>query len=340
MSMQLSDMAFDPATHPRSSTREAFGRALLELAERDPRVVALSADTARMCCTWDFNMKYPERGYNIGIAEQNLIGMAAGMASCGLIPFACSYAPFLQTRAVEQIRDDCAYTKLPVKIMAATAGIQMGTGGSTHHSTEDLAILRSIANMTVVVPADAISAYKLTFKVAEWPGPVWFRTGRDPEFVVYHEDDAPDFEIGKAVQLREGRDATIIACGNLVLPSLVAADLLTAEGLRIGVIDMHTIKPLDKEAILTAARTTGKIITAEEHNVLGGLGGAVAEVLAQELPTPMRMIGINDLFASIGPTYDLMKKYGLTYEGISDTVRQFVTGVVHSSEERPWASAM
>ncbi len=326
MSMQLSDMAFDPTTHPRSSTREAFGRALQELAEKDPRIVALAADTARMCCTWDFNQQHPDRGFNIGIAEQNLIGIAAGMASCGLIPFACSYAPFLQTRAIEQIRNDCAYTKLPVKIMAATAGIQMGTAGSTHHSTEDLAIVRSIANMTVVVPADAIATYKLTFKIAEWPGPAWFRTGRDPEFVVYHEEDAPDFEIGKAVTLREGRDATIIACGNLVLPSLLAADLLAQEGMRVGVLDMHTVKPLDKGAILTAARSTGKIVTAEEHNVLGGLGGAVAEVLALEQPTPMRMIGIQDLFASIGPTYSLMKKYGLTYEGVADTVRQFVRG--------------
>ncbi|MCL4535522.1 MAG: transketolase family protein [Bacteroidetes bacterium] len=324
MSMQISGLAFDPATHPRRSTRVAFGEALMELAERDLRIVALAADSARLCCTWDFNEKHPDRGFNIGIAEQNLIGMAAGMASCGLIPFACSYAPFLQSRAIEQIRNDCAYTKLPVKIMATAAGIQMGTAGSTHHATEDLAILRSIANMTVVVPADAHATYKLTFKVAEWPGPVWLRTGRDPEFVVY--TDGRDFEIGKAVVLREGRDATIIACGNLVLHALLAADLLAQEGLRIGVIDMHTIKPLDREAVLKAARETGRIVTAEEHNVIGGLGGAVAEVLAQEQPTPMRMIGLNDIFASIGPTYDLMKKYGLTYEGVADTVRKFVRG--------------
>jgi transketolase len=324
MSMQLSALAFDPVTHPKKSTRVAFGEALLELAERNPRVVAVSADTSRICCTHDFNQKYPERGFNIGIAEQNLVGIASGLASCGLIPFAASYAPFLQSRAIEQIRNDCAYTKLPVKIVAAASGISMGTGGSTHHSTEDLAILRSIANMTVVVPADAIASYKMTFLIADWPGPVWFRNGRDPEFLLYPEEQ--EFEIGKAVVLREGVDATIIACGSLVLHSVLAADALAQEGLRIGVIDMHTIKPLDKAAVIQAARSTGRIITAEEHNVLGGLGGAVAEVLSEELPTPMKMIGIKDIFASIGPTYQLMQKYGLTHEGVAETVRRFVRG--------------
>jgi transketolase len=324
MSMQLSALAFDPATHPRKSTRVAFGEALLELGKSNPKVVAVSADTSRICCTLEFNQKYPERGFNIGIAEQNLIGIASGLASCGLIPFAASYAPFLQSRAIEQIRNDCAYTKLPVKIVAAAAGISMGTGGSTHHSTEDLAILRSIANMTIIVPADAVAAYKLTSLMAEWPGPVWFRNGRDPEFLVYPETQ--EFEIGQAITLRQGSDATIIACGNLVLHSLLASDMLAQEGLRVGVMDMHTIKPLDKAAIIAAAKNTGRIITAEEHNVLGGLGGAVAEVLAEELPTPMKMIGIKDIFASIGPTYQLMQKYGLTFEGVADTVRQFIRG--------------
>ncbi len=324
MSMQISSssLAFDPATHPKRSTRVAFGEALAEIAKADPRIVAVSADTARLGCTWDFNQQNPERGFNIGIAEQNLIGICAGMASCGLVPFAVGYAPFLQARSLEQIRDDCAYTKLPVKIFAMTAGIQMGTAGSTHHATEDLAIMRSIPNISILAPADGVAAYKLTKACVNWPGTVWIRGGRDPEFVVY--DEAQEFEIGKAITLREGKDATIITCGNLVLHAKLAAELLAGEGLDIGVIDMHTIKPLDKEAILQAARTTGKIITAEEHNVLGGLGGAVAEVLAQEQPTPMRMIGLKDIFASIGPTYDLMKKYGLTYEGVADTVRQFL----------------
>ena len=313
--------SFDPATHPRESTRLAFGRAVLDLGAANPDMVYLTADGAMPAGTAEFFEKYPDRAFNVGIAEQNLIGMAAGMASCGLVPVVGGYAPFLVFRSLEQIRDDAAYTKLNVTIGGAYTGMSMPTGGSTHHTTEDLAMFRSIANMTVLAPADAREAYKATLAAVEHPEPVFIRLGgRTPEPVLYAGDY--DFEIGKAVTLREGTDATIVATGSLVVHAAIAADMLEAEGLSVRVLNMHTVKPLDEEAVVRAAQETGRIVTAEEHTVLGGLGGAVAEVLTDRCPVPLKRVGIQDIFASIGTLDQLQEKYGLTHTGIAAAVRE------------------
>lgn len=313
--------AQEPTKIERKSTRVAFGEALLELGRQNPNIVAITADTYTLSGLEPFGNAFPERTFDIGIAEQNLIGMAAGLASSGMVAFATSYAPFLTTRSLEQIRNDIAYTDFNVKVIAVCGGIQIAVGGSTHHAIDDLAIMRAIPNMTVVVPADAQEAYKATFKIAEKHGPVYFRLGgREPEPLLNAGDY--DFEIGKAVQLRDGKDVTIIACGSQVWSALRAAETLSKEGIEARVLNMHTIKPLDAEAILKAARETGRIVTAEEHNVLGGLGGAVAEVLALNHPTPMRMLGIEDQFATIGPLAQLFERYNLTPAGMAAKVRE------------------
>jgi len=316
--------SFDPATHPSESTRLAFGRAVLDLGTQDPNIVFLTADGATPTATTEFFQRFPERAFNVGIAEQNLIGMAAGMASCGLVPIVGGYAPFLVFRSLEQVRNDAAYTKLNLTIGGIYTGLSLATGGSTHHTTEDISILRSIANVTVLAPADGREAYKATVAATRYPGPVFIRLGgRVSEPVLYGEDY--DFEIGKAITLREGNDATIIATGSLVFYAVVAADVLREEGLNVRVLNMHTIKPLDEDAIVSAAQETGRIVTAEEHSVLGGLGGAVAEVLTSECPVPLKRVGIDDIFASIGPLYQLQSKYGLTYEGVVSAVRELVS---------------
>ena len=305
---------------PTKSTRVGFGEALLEIGRRNPNVVALTADTYTLSCIDMFGREFPECTFDIGIAEQNLIGMAAGLASCGLIPFATSYAPFLTTRSLEQIRNDAAYTKFPVRIVAVCGGISISVGGSTHHAIDDFSILRAIPNMTIIAPADAVESYKATHAMVDLPGPVYLRLGgRAPEPLL-NAGDYP-FEIGKAVQLRDGKDLTIIACGSLVLPALQAAETLARDGVEARVLNMHTIKPIDREAIAKAARDTRRIVTAEEHNVLGGLGSAVAEVVAQTYPVPMRMLGINDEFATIGPLAALYERYNLTKDGVIATAK-------------------
>ena len=316
--------SFDPATHPKESTRLAFGRAVLDLGEKDPGVVFLTADGALPTGTTDFFNRFPERAFNVGLAEQNLIGIAAGMASCGLVPVVGGYAPFLVFRGLEQIRNDIAYTKLNVTIGGVYTGLSLGTGGSTHHTTEDMAMLRSIANMTVLSPADAGQAYRATIAAVAHPGAVFIRLGgRYPEPVLYADDR--DFQIDKAITLREGGNATIIATGSLVIHAVIASDILREEGLSVRVIDMHTVKPLDEEAVVEAAGDTGRLVTVEEHSVLGGLGGAVAEVLTDRCPVPLKRVGINDIFASIGPVEQLQDKYGLTHRGIASAVRGLVS---------------
>jgi len=313
---------FNYAAHPKDGTRQAFGKAVVDMGAKDPKVVYLTADGTLPTVTAEFFKQFPERAFNVGIAEQNLVAMAAGMASCGLTPIVGGYAPFLVFRALEQIRNDAAYTKFHVVIAGVYTGISLATGGSTHHTTEDLAMLRSIANMTVMSPADGREAYKATVAATQSAkGPVFIRLGgRTAEPVLYTEDY--DFQIGKAVQLREGSDATVIANGSSVFHSVVAADLLREEGIKLRVLNMHTVKPLDEEAILKAAKETGRIITVEEHSVLGGLGGAVAEVVTANRPVPVTRIGIKDIFASIGPTVELLKKYGLTYEGLAKSIKE------------------
>ena len=313
--------SFDPATHPRESTRLTFGQAVLDLGAANPDMVYLTADGAMPTGTVEFFERYPDRAFNVGIAEQNLIGMAAGMATCGLVPVVGGYGPFLAFRSIEQIRNDIAYTKLNVTVAGVYTGMSLATGGSTHHTTEDLAMFRSIANMTVITPADGREAHKATLASAEHPGAVYLRLGgRTPEPVLYEGDY--DFEIGRAITLREGGDVTIIATGSLVVYAAIAADALEAEGISARVLNMHTVKPLDEEAIVKAAQETGRIVTAEEHTVLGGLGGAVAEVLTDRCPVPLKRVGIDDIFASIGALPQLQEKYGLTHTGIAAAARE------------------
>lgn len=315
--------SFSLKDHPKDSTRLAFGRAVIDVGAQDPNVVYLTADGALPTGTADFFKRFPERAFNVGIAEQNLIGMAAGMASCGLTPIVGGYAPFLVFRAFEQIRNDVAYTKFHMVIGGVYTGISLATGGSTHHTTEDLAMLRSVANATVIAPADGREAYKAVFAsvAAKTHGPIFLRLGgRTPEPALYSGDY--EFKIGKAIQLRDGSDATVIATGSMVFHAVVAADLLREEGIKLRVLNMHTVKPLDEEAVIKAARETGRIITVEEHNIYGGLGGAVAEAVTASHPVPVTRLGIKDIFASIGPLYELQKKYGLTYEGIAASIKQ------------------
>ena len=315
---------FDPSTCQREPTRLAFGRAVVDLGERDPKVVFLTADGALPTGTAEFFKRFPERAFNVGIAEQNLIGIAAGMATCGLKPIVGGYAPFLAFRAFEQVRNDIAYTKQSVTIGGVYSGISLATGGSTHHTTEDIASFRAVANVTVISPADAREAYKATIASVGHPGCVFLRLGgRTPEPVLYTEDY--DFQIGKAIQIRDGKDATIIATGPTVVYAAIASDLLREEGLSVRVLNMHTVKPLDEEAIERAARETGRILTVEEHNVLGGLGGAVAETVTSRHPVPVKRVGIQDIFASIGPLQGLQEKYGLTHEGIATAVKELVS---------------
>lgn len=319
----IAGRGFDPETCPRDSTRVAFGRAVLDLGETKPNVVFLTADGALPTNTLEFFKRFPERAFNVGIAEQNLIGIAAGMATCGLLPVVGGYAPFLVFRSLEQIRNTMAYTEQNVTIGGAYTGISLATGGSTHHTTEDIATLRAIANISLICPADGREAYKATLAAVEYPGPTFLRLGgRTPEPVLYTDDY--ELEIGKAIQLRQGDDVTIIATGSVVVYAAIASDMLKEEGIGVRVLNMHTAKPLDEEAIVKAAEETGRIVSVEEHNVLGGLGSAVAEVLTTRCPVPLKRIGINDIFASIGPLYELQKKYGLTHEGISEAVRAFL----------------
>ncbi len=326
MALNVLSKPFDPATQPKDSSRLAFGRAVVDLGGQVPNMVFLTADGALPTGTADFFKKYPERAFNVGIAEQNLIGIAAGMATAGLLPVVGGYGPFLSGRAWEQIRNDLAYTKLHAVIGGVYTGISMATGGSTHHTTEDLASLRAVANMTVITPADGKEAYKATVAATtKWHGPVYIRlAGRSPEFALYGDLDY-GFEIGKAVSLREGTDATIIACGAQATYSVIASDMLRKEGFKVAVLNMHTVKPLDEAAILKAARETGRIVTVEEHNILGGLGSAVAECVTNSYPVPVKRLGIKDVFASIGPLVPLQAKYGLTWDGIAASVKEFLT---------------
>lgn len=298
-----------------NQTRLAFGQALLALGEREARTVVVSADTQDLLGIRPFIAKYPERFVELGIAEQNAIGVAAGMATTGLRPYVCAYAPFITARSMEQVRNDVAYANQRVVIGAAASGISLGVAGGTHHALEDLALMRSFPNMTVIVPADVEQAYTATLATQDIDGPVYMRLGGRTEEPPVTPNGAP-FELGKAATLREGNDIAIIACGALVELAVKAADTLKQQGIAARVLNLHTIKPLDRDAILRAATETRRIVTAEEHRLVGGLGGAVAELLAQEQPTKMRMIGMPDTFAMVGPTVPLRAKYDMSAEAI------------------------
>jgi transketolase len=306
---------------------KALSGTLIELASGGAPVVALTGDLSYSNGLVRFQERYPERFVNCGISEQNMVSLAAGMATCGYLPFAATFASFLALLCCEQIRTDVAYTNLPVRLIGHHAGISLGFYGTSHHATEDLAIMRSIANLTVVAPSDRhVLAASLRASV-DWPGPIYFRLGRGREVDVYPGEPA-DFSLGIANELRPGgSEAVVIATGSMVEPSLAAVDALRTEGRDVGLLDMHTIKPLDGDAVLRAAGRTTTLVTVEEHNVLGGLGGAVAEVVAEAgLPVRVRRHGIADCYSLIGPPTHLYRHYRLDSEGIADVVREQLEG--------------
>ena len=312
-------------TKSANQTRLAFGQALLEIGAREPRAVVVSADTQDLLGIRPYIERFGDRFVELGIAEQNVIGAASGLATTGLHPYVCAYAPFISARSMEQVRNDVAYANQRVVIGAAASGISLGVAGGTHHSLEDLALMRSLPNMTVIVPADVNEAYKATLATLDIDGPVYLRLGGRTEEPPVGDPEAA-FRLGKAVQLRAGNDVAVIACGALVKMAVRASDLLKKDGIGVRVLNMHTIKPLDRDAILAAAAQTRGIVTAEEHHLAGGLGGAVAELLAVEHPTHMRMVGMPDVFAMVGPTVPLRTKYGMSAEAIVDACRALLSG--------------
>jgi len=313
----------DWRTRSARQTRLAFGQALLEIGVRDPRAVVVSIDTQDLLGIRAWIERFRDRFVEVGIAEQNAIGTASGLATTGLHPYVCAYAPFISARSMEQVRNDVAYANQRVVIGAAASGISLGVAGGTHHALEDLALMRSLPNMTVIVPADVDEAYRATLATLDIDGPVYMRLGGRTDEPPVSDPEAP-FRPGKAVQLRAGDDVTVIACGALVEMALRASDALRREGVGVRVINMHTIKPLDRDAILAAAAETRRIVTAEEHHLAGGLGGAVAELLAIEQPTRMRMVGMPDTFAAVGPTVALRAKYGMSAEAIARACRELL----------------
>ncbi len=305
------------------ATREAYGKALAKLGKINENVVVLDADLSKSTKTAVFQKDFPNRFFNMGIAEQNLMGTAAGFSTCGKIPFASTFAMFATGRAFEIVRNSICYPKMNVKICATHAGLTVGEDGASHQALEDLACMRVLPNMIVLNPSDAVSTEKAIFAVAEYEGPVYVRLGRAGVPVLYNEDEL-NFEIGKGILLKDGNSATIIATGIMVSEALEASKALEAEGINVRVIDMHTIKPLDKDIIIKAATETGAIVTAEEHNILGGLGSAVAEVLVENKPVPMKRVGTKDTFGESGKPMELMEKYGLTAEHIVNSIKDII----------------
>jgi transketolase len=300
----------------RFDCRDAFQRTLIELAHDDERIVAVVNDSVGSSKLNDFEREFPDRLINVGIAEQNMVGVGAGLANGGRIPFVSGAAPFLTGRALEQIKADVAYSNANVKLCGQSPGMAYGELGPTHHSIEDLAWLRAIANLPVVVPADPVATAAAIRWAARTEGPAFIRVSRMPVSIIHRGTYA--FELGRATKLREGGDLTIIACGTVVERALEAADALAARGLGARVLDMTTIRPLDTEAVVGAALETGAILTVEEHTVHGGLGGAVAEVVAAECPVPMALLGVPGVFAPTGSTEALFRRFGLTAGGIAD----------------------
>ena len=302
------------------ATRESYGNALVELGKEHDNLVVLDADLAEATKTGMFKKAFPERHIDCGIAESNMIGIAAGLASTGKVPFCSSFAMFAAGRAFEQVRNSVGYPHLNVKIGATHAGISVGEDGASHQCNEDIALMRVIPGMTIINPSDDVEAKAAVKAAYEMEGPVYLRFGRLAVPVI---NDRPEykFEIGKGIVLREGSDVTIIATGLEVNESLEAAKMLEADGISAQVINIHTIKPLDTELVVSAAKKTGKVVTVEEHSVIGGLGGAVAETLAEQCPTKMLRIGVMDTFGESGPAVKLLEKYGLDAAGIYGKVK-------------------
>lgn len=304
------------------ATREAYGAALAALGAENPDVVVLDADLAASTKTIHFKKSFPERFFNMGIAEANMVGTAAGLAAAGKLPFCSTFAVFATGRAYDQIRQSVAYPGLNVKIAASHAGITVGPDGGSHQSIEDIALMRVLPGMTVFVPADAVEVRGAVAAAARINGPVYIRLGRSPVPVLH--DDGFEFVPGQAVELRAGKDVTLIACGIMVAEALEAAAQLAGEGVDAAVLNIHTVKPLDVEAVAAAARNTGAVVTVEEHSIIGGLGSAVAETLAEHQPAPLVRVGLRDVFGESGPPAALMEKYGLTPAHIAAAARQVI----------------
>ena len=304
------------------ATRDAYGDALVALGKKRNDVVVLDADLSGSTKTAKFAKVFPERFFNIGIAEQDMVGTAAGLAVGGKLPFASTFAVFATGRAWEQVRQSVCYPNLNVKIVASHAGITVGEDGGSHQSVEDIAVMRVLPNMTVIVPADGPETMQAIEAVAEYKGPCYVRVGRNKVPTLFGEDYT--FKIGKAHVFHQGKDAAIIAVGIMVAEALKARDLLKAEGIDAGVINMSTIKPIDAQAVIAAAGHCGAIVTAEEHSIIGGLGGAVAEVLSESSPVPLVRVGVKDTFGTSGDTDGLMKHYGLSADDIAAAVREVI----------------
>jgi transketolase len=304
-----------------TATREAYGKALVELGGKNRNVVVLDADLSKSTKTAEFQKAYPDRFFNIGISEQDMMGTAAGLATCGKIPFASSFAIFATGRAYEQIRNSIGYPKLNVKIAATHAGITVGEDGATHQSIEDISLMRGIPNMVVINPSDAEETRQAILAAADHDGPVYIRLGRMSVPDIH--DENYKFELGKGEMLREGKDIAIIATGIMVSIALEAADKLKEEGINATIVNIHTIKPIDRELIVKVAKQTGKVITAEEHSIIGGLGSAVCEVLSEEYPVKVKRVGINDTFGQSGTPKELLKYYNLTFQNIANVVKSF-----------------
>ena len=307
----------------KKATRESFGEAVTALAAENPDIVVLDADLAEATKTCIFEKKYPERFIDCGIAEGNMIGIAAGLAACGKIPFAASFAMFSAGRAYEQVRNSVGYPHLNVKIAGSHAGISTGEDGATHQCCEDIALMRTIPGMVVLNPADHYEMLAAVKAAAQHNGPVYLRLGRLAVESVHNNDDY-QFELGKGITLRDGKDITIAATGLMVGEAVKAAKSLEAQGIDARVIDIHTIKPLDEDLLVKAAQETGHIVTVEEHNVIGGLGEAVCACLSQCCPTPVTRIGVQDVYGHSGPALDLLQEFGLCAENIEATVKKIL----------------
>jgi transketolase len=302
--------------------RDGYGEALLELCEKGENIMVLDADVAKSTRTVWIRDKYPEYFIDMGIAEQDMVGTAAGLALSGVTPFASTYCVFLSGRAFDQIRTTVCYNNLNVKLGGAHAGISVGPDGATHQSLEDIALMRALPNMTVIAPCDSEETRKATLAIAKKQGPCFVRFGREAVPVVTDKDTP--FEIGKARLCREGKDVTVIACGAMVYEAQLASDELKEEGISVRVLDMHTIKPLDADAVIAAAKETGAIVTAEEHQMAGGLGSAVAECLALSCPAPLEMVAVHDSFGESGKPEELMNKYKLNKDAIIEQIKAVI----------------
>ncbi len=311
--------------------RKAFSEALEQVAEADPRIVVVTNDSVGSSNITGFRQRFPERFVNVGIAEQNLVGVSAGLANAGKIPFVCGAACFLTARSLEQVKVDLGYGQANVKLCGMSSGMAYGALGPTHHSIEDLAWTRVIPNLTVIVPADPEETRQAVLAAAQAGGPVYLRISRMPVPQVHPA--GYQLRVGRAARLRDGGDLALIANGTMVARALEAADMLQADGIRARVLNLSTLKPLDEEAVVAAAAETGAIVTVEEHSIHGGLGGAVAEVVVRTKPAPMRILGVPGVFAPTGPTSWLLERFGLSAQGIRDAALELVYGRVRDEAE-------